>query len=93
MRARDEVMGCLKEKGIQCGVHYPVPIHLQEAYRSLVYKIGSLPNSEQAALEFISLPMVPELTESQIAMVSHGVREAIANSSGGVKACAGLVRA
>ncbi len=77
VRERDEVMWFLKEKGIQCGVHYPIPIHLQRAYRSLGYEKGDLPRSEQAALELISLPMFPELTETQVNMVALGVKEAI----------------
>lgn len=79
VQERDEVMWLLKEKGIQCGVHYPVPVHLQKAYRHLEYAAGALPTSEQTALEFISLPMFPELTEAQIAMVALSVREAVAN--------------
>src|ERR1700731_3710255 len=74
---RDEVMFLLNEKGIQCGVHYPVPVHLQRAYRDLGYSFGDLPISEQTASEFISLPMFPELTKEQIAMVSLAVREAV----------------
>jgi len=74
---RDEVMFTLKEKGIQCGVHYPVPVHLQRAYRELGYGTGDLPISEQTALEFISLPMFPELTKEQIGMVTLAVREAV----------------
>jgi dTDP-4-amino-4,6-dideoxygalactose transaminase len=77
VRDRDEVMWRLNEKGIQCGVHYPVPIHLQQAYRSLGHQNGSFPVSEQIALEFISLPMFPELTSSQIEMVVLGVKEAV----------------
>ena len=79
VQERDEVMWLLKEKGIQCGVHYPIPVHLQMAYRSLGYKKGDLPISEQTALEFISLPMFPELTEAQIAMVALCVKEARAS--------------
>ena len=77
VRERDEAMWFLNEKGIQCGVHYPVPIHLQMAYRSLGYKKGDLPRSEQMALEFISLPMFPELTEAQVNIVELAVKEAI----------------
>jgi dTDP-4-amino-4,6-dideoxygalactose transaminase len=77
VQERDEVMWFLKEKGIQCGIHYPIPVHFQEAYQSLGYKKGDLPRSEQTALEFISLPMFPELTETQVNMVALGVKEAI----------------
>ena len=79
VQERDEMMWMLKEKGIQCGVHYPVPVHLQKAYRHLGYEAGAFPVSEQSALEFISLPMFPELTEEQIAMVALSLREAVAN--------------
>jgi dTDP-4-amino-4,6-dideoxygalactose transaminase len=75
---RDEVMRVLEEKGIGCGVHYPVPIHLQEAYRSLGYKSGAFPVSERTAGEFISLPMFPELTEAQIQFVAEAVKASIA---------------
>jgi dTDP-4-amino-4,6-dideoxygalactose transaminase len=78
VQERDAVMSLLQEKGIQCGIHYPVPVHLQKAYQSLGYEAGSLPISEQTAQEFISLPMFPELTEAQIAMVALSVREAVA---------------
>ena len=78
VQERDEVLAFLAEKGIQCGVHYPVPIHLQKAYRNLGYKTGDLPVSERTALEFLSLPMFPELTKAQIEMVSLSLRDAVA---------------
>jgi dTDP-4-amino-4,6-dideoxygalactose transaminase len=77
VQERDEVIASLTEKGIQCGVHYPVPVHLQKAYRSLGYGRGDFPISEQTALEFISLPMFPELTEAQVEIVALSLREAI----------------
>ena len=77
VQERDEVIAFLTEKGIQCGVHYPVPVHLQKAYRSLGYGMGDFPISEQTALEFISLPMFPELTEAQVEIVALSLREAI----------------
>jgi dTDP-4-amino-4,6-dideoxygalactose transaminase len=76
VQERDEVMWFLNEKGIQCGVHYPVPIHLQMAYRSLGYEKGDLPKSERIALELVSLPMFPELTEAQVNTVALTVKEA-----------------
>ena len=75
---RDEVMRLLIEKGIGCGIHYPVPIHLQEAYRNLGYSRGAFPIAERCAAEFISLPMFPELTPAQVEMVAQGVKEAVA---------------
>ena len=77
VQERDEVLAVLAQKGIQCGVHYPVPIHLQRAYRGLGYEAGDFPNAERTAQEFISLPMFPELTEEQINTVSSTLREAI----------------
>jgi dTDP-4-amino-4,6-dideoxygalactose transaminase len=74
---RDVVMNSLKERGIQCAVHYPIAIHLQKAYQNLGYKTGSLPVSERIARELMSLPMFPELTETQMAAVVCGVREAM----------------
>ena len=77
VRDRDEAMWRLQQKGIQCGVHYPVPIHLQKAYRNLGYETGRFPVSERTALEFISLPMFPELTSAQIGMVALALKEAV----------------
>jgi dTDP-4-amino-4,6-dideoxygalactose transaminase len=67
---RDRVMSGLAEKGISCGIHYPVPIHLQNAYRSLGLGAGSFPVAEWAAAEFLSLPMFPELSSEQIEYVA-----------------------
>jgi dTDP-4-amino-4,6-dideoxygalactose transaminase len=77
VRDRDDVLASLAEKGIQCGVHYPVPIHLQKAYQALGYRTGDFPTAERTAREFLSLPMFPELSEAQIEMVSTAVGEAV----------------
>ena len=77
VRERNEIMRLLQEKGIGCGIHYPVPIHLQEAYRGLGYGEGAFPVSERTCAEFISLPMFPELTETQVNMVVDSVRESV----------------
>jgi dTDP-4-amino-4,6-dideoxygalactose transaminase len=74
---RDEFMRVLGEKGIGSGVHYPVPIHLQEAYSSLGYQRGAFPIAERCANEFVSLPMFPELTSAQLKIVVRGVKEAV----------------
>src|SRR5436189_3317730 len=74
---RDEVMRRLEQKGIGCGVHYPVPVHLQQAYASLGYEPGAFPVSEQIANEFLSLPMFPELSEAQIDFVIETVTETV----------------
>jgi dTDP-4-amino-4,6-dideoxygalactose transaminase len=52
----------LTARAIQSGIHYPIPVHLQEAYASPRYKAGDFPHSEKAAAEVLSLPMFPELT-------------------------------
>lgn len=76
VQARDEIMRRLEEEGIGCGVHYPVPCHLQEAYAGLGYGPGSFPVAERAANEFISLPMFPGLISEQIEAVADKVKEA-----------------
>ncbi len=63
---RDQVLAALGQRGIACGIHYPKPVHLQEAYASLGYQRGSLPVTERCADEILSLPMFPELTDAQI---------------------------
>jgi len=66
---RNQVMQALADKGIGCGIHYPVPVHLQEAYRCLGHRPGSFPVAERCADEFLSLPMYPELTPEQVHLV------------------------
>jgi dTDP-4-amino-4,6-dideoxygalactose transaminase len=76
VQERDEVRQHLQEKGIGCAVHYPIPIHLQEACRNLGYNEGAFPIAESLAEQFLSLPMFPELTEEQIEYVACCVSEA-----------------
>jgi dTDP-4-amino-4,6-dideoxygalactose transaminase len=71
---RDELRKYLEERGVQTGIHYPTPIHLQVAYSDLGYKKGAFPNAEYLATRILSLPMFAELTEDQIAHVSGLVR-------------------
>jgi dTDP-4-amino-4,6-dideoxygalactose transaminase len=78
VRERDEVMRLLEGKGIGCGIHYPVPIHLQEAYQGLGYRAGAFPVSERICAELISLPMFPELTQAQVDLVVDSVRQSLA---------------
>jgi dTDP-4-amino-4,6-dideoxygalactose transaminase len=75
VQERDEVRRFLEQKGIVCGVHYPIPIHLQEACRGLGYAEGAFPIAENLAEEFLSLPMFPELTEEQTEYVARCVGE------------------
>ncbi len=68
---RDQVLQALTERGIGCGIHYPVPVHLQDAYRHLGYKRGAFPVAERCASEILSLPMFPELQPAQIETVAR----------------------
>jgi len=77
VKERDRIMEGLGARGVSCGIHYPVPIHLQEAYRSLGYAPGSFPVAEQCARELLSLPMFPELREEEVAWVIRQVRSLV----------------
>ena len=72
---RDVLRQFLLERGIETGVHYPVPIHLQPAYQSLGLQAGDLPETERAAREVISLPIHPGLSEGDIERVARSLRE------------------
>ena len=74
---RDKVMNSLGERGISCGIHYPVPIHLTDAYKFLGLGRGSFPVAEQCADEFLSLPMFPELTPEQVEYVATEIKKLI----------------
>jgi dTDP-4-amino-4,6-dideoxygalactose transaminase len=74
---RDGLQAALTAEGIQTGVHYPVPVHLQPAYADLGYSPGSFPQSEQAAAEVLSLPLFPEMTRGQVEAVSRAVVERV----------------
>jgi dTDP-4-amino-4,6-dideoxygalactose transaminase len=75
-RDRETFQKLLLEKGVQTGVHYPVPVHLQEAHRDLGHQRGDFPVSESAADTVVSLPMFPELSEEQLSAVAAAVKEA-----------------
>lgn len=72
---RDELQSYLAESRIATGLHYPVPLHLQNAYKSLGYKEGDFPVSEKVANEILSLPMFPELSHDQQKYVVETIRE------------------
>ncbi len=74
---RHKFMAGLFEKGIASSIHYPVPVHLQDAYSHLGFGPGSFPIAERCAAEFVSLPMYPELSHSQISAVIESVAEAL----------------
>jgi dTDP-4-amino-4,6-dideoxygalactose transaminase len=72
---RDALREHLTERGIQTGIHYPTPVHLQEAYRELGLGPGAFPDAERLATESLSLPLYPELTSGQIQTVAGAIRE------------------
>lgn len=72
---RDALRDFLTQRGVQTGIHYPTPIHLQPAYAYLGYQRGAFPVAERLATRSLSLPMFPELTEVQIEYVVQCVRE------------------
>jgi len=71
---REGMMEHLKQANIGSGIHYPIPLHLQNAYRHLGYKKGDFPICEKAAEEIVSLPMFPQLTREQQARVVQEVK-------------------
>ena len=72
---RNELREYLRLREIQTGIHYPIPLHLQPAYRHLGYEPGDFPYSERAAQEVLSLPLYPELTKEGISQVVRAIRE------------------
>lgn len=62
---REKLREYLKEQGIHTGIHYPIPLHLQPAYKKLGFKEGSFPVTEKLAKNIVSIPMYPELTEKE----------------------------
>ena len=74
---RDAVIARLRSAGIGAAVHYPVPIHLQGAFRHLGYREGTLPVAEVAAREILSLPIYPGITSSQQERIAQMLRDAI----------------
>jgi dTDP-4-amino-4,6-dideoxygalactose transaminase len=69
--SRERLERALAAEGIHTGVHYPVPVHMQPAWADLGYEAGSLPVSEAAAREVLSLPMYPELPEHEVERVAE----------------------
>lgn len=75
-RGRDRLRQVLAEQGVQSGLHYPIPIHLQQAHADLAYREGDFPVSEAAACEVLSLPIYPEMTTSQLDVVVAALESA-----------------
>jgi dTDP-4-amino-4,6-dideoxygalactose transaminase len=77
---REALAAGLRERGIGTLVHYPIPLHLQPAFRDLGGKPGDLPVAEKAAAEVLSLPLYPEMTDEQALAVTAAVREVAART-------------
>ncbi|MBV8136635.1 MAG: DegT/DnrJ/EryC1/StrS family aminotransferase, partial [Deltaproteobacteria bacterium] len=77
--ARDLIRQELLSREIECGIHYPVPVHLQPACASLGYKPGDFPVSERFADTIVSLPMHPHLRSADLVSVTRAVNEALEN--------------
>jgi dTDP-4-amino-4,6-dideoxygalactose transaminase len=77
---RDRVRTELLEQGVQSMVYYPLPLHRQPVYANLGYQLGQLPEADRAALEVLSLPMFPELTEIEQERVRDGLKDALSRS-------------
>ncbi len=74
---RDQVLEKLKAQGVSSLIHYPIPLHLQEAYKELNYKKGDFPVAETLAAEVLSLPMFPHITKEQIDVVVKAVKDCL----------------
>ncbi len=72
---RDDLAKYLNQKGIATGLHYPIPIHLQKAYQDLGYKKGDFPVSEKLAEEILTLPIYPELKDSEVEYIAISIRQ------------------
>jgi dTDP-4-amino-4,6-dideoxygalactose transaminase len=76
---RDGVLKRMAARGVNCAIHYPVPIHLQKAYGFLGLGPGSFPVAERCTQEFLSLPMYPELRPDQIQFVVNSLKDCLSN--------------
>ncbi len=73
-KRRDGLQSFLKGKGIDTLIHYPIPIHLQKTYKALGYQRGDFPITERSCREVLSLPFFPEITDSEMEVVSKQIR-------------------
>ncbi|HLD11201.1 MAG TPA: DegT/DnrJ/EryC1/StrS family aminotransferase [Candidatus Nanoarchaeia archaeon] len=74
-KERNNLLEFLKIKGISCGIHYPIPIHLQLAYQSLNMGETKLPITERISKEILSVPLYPEMTNEEIDYVINSIKE------------------
>ena len=78
---RDALIKALQERDVHCAIHYPVPLHLQDAYGSLGYKKGDFPVTERVAEGLVSLPMFAELTQEQIETAAQELKRCVAGAA------------
>lgn len=78
---RGDLQHALTNAGIQTGIHYPVPVHMQPAYADLGYGAGSFPQAETAARQVLSLPLYPELSRDAVEHVAEVVKNAIVDKT------------
>jgi dTDP-4-amino-4,6-dideoxygalactose transaminase len=78
---RDTLIDRLEAVGIQTGIHYPLPCHLQPGFHFLGYREGDFPIAEKLSRESVSLPMFPGMTEQQIEIVADSLADAIAHGT------------
>ena len=71
---RDELIAHMERKGVEAKIHYPVPIHLQAPAKKDGYKLGDFPNSERLSAEILSLPIYPELSDTDVQHVASAVK-------------------
>ncbi|PYX13020.1 MAG: erythromycin biosynthesis sensory transduction protein eryC1 [Acidobacteria bacterium] len=93
VRVQDQqgLIAHLKQADIHTGIHYPIPLHLQKAYKHLGYARGAFPKAEKVAAEIVSLPMFPQLTEQQQARVTEEIRNFVGSGITEIRAPEPLV--
>lgn len=74
-KSRDRLRDFLLRSGIETGIHYPIPIHLQDPYKKMGFKSGDFPITEEKANNILSLPMFPELTDKEIIYVCYTIKK------------------
>lgn len=75
LKNRDEICKELQDRGIGVLIHYPIPLHLQEAYKDLGHKKGDFPVAELLADEVLSLPMFPHISKEQVEFVCKNLQD------------------
>ena len=77
VKNREKVMDGMKARGMTTLIHYPIPVHLQEAYADAGCKKGDFPVAEKVASEILSLPIFPHMTEAQVQEVVKALKESL----------------